>query len=294
MDSPASPPRSKTGRSRRPLGRDLPTAIATGLALGAAFLISLFAHPYAFLALVAAVVVVALLELDVGLRARDLRPATPVAVGAGVVMVFGAYASGRSGQSLGLMLLLLGVVVWLLVDAAAHRAIREGRSERILAALGATCLVTLWVPLLASFAGLLLAREGTGRWLVATVVGLTVVNDIAAFGWGVRFGSTPLAPAISPGKTWEGFAGGLGTVLAVATVVAWLTPLLDLRSALILGAVITVAATLGDLSESLVKRDLGVKDLGAILPGHGGIMDRVDALLFAFPAAELTLRALGM
>ncbi|MBA2317243.1 MAG: phosphatidate cytidylyltransferase [Euzebyales bacterium] len=288
------------------LGRNLPIAIASGVALAAIFLVTLFASPWAFLAFVALIVCGALAELDGALRSRGLRPATPVAVAGGLVMFFGVYAVGPSAQSVGLVLLLLGTLGWALLDPGSRGGApdldlppAEVAARTRLAAgtitgnVGATLLIALWVPFLASFIALLLARP-SGSWAVMATVALAVTNDIGAFAFGSRFGRHKLAPRISPAKTWEGFLGGLATVLLIAAVATARAPGFDLPLALALGAGVSVAATLGDLAESLVKRDLGVKDLGRILPGHGGIMDRVDALLFALPVGHFVLLAFGV
>lgn len=279
MEAPASDP-----TPRSPLGRNLPAAILSGVALAALFIVSLLIDPLVFLGFIAVLVVIGLLELDVALREQGLRPATPVAVSAGLVMLFGTYLAGRSAQSVGLVVVVLGTLAWMLLD--------PGR-RRVVESLGATLLMTLWVPFLVSFLGLLLARDD-GIWIVMTVVAFSATNDIGAFALGSRFGRHKLAPKVSPAKTWEGFAGGMATALAVAAVGAGpFVPGLDLPTALVVAAGVVVASTVGDLVESLVKRDLGIKDLGRIVPGHGGIMDRADALLFALPAAHLLLLALG-
>jgi phosphatidate cytidylyltransferase len=268
-----------------PGGRNLPAAIASGVLLAAVFFATLWWNDYAFLTFVAVLIAVGLLEVSIALRERGLRPATPVALATGLFAFYGAYALGPPAQVLALVLLVLGAFTWVMADR--HR-------ENAVARLGATFLMTLWVPFCASFLGLLLARDD-GSALVMAVIALTVSADIGAYGFGRAFGRHKLAPAVSPAKSWEGFAGGLLTVLLLAAFVT--TPFvtsLRLGEALVLGAVVTVAGTLGDLSESLVKRDLGVKDLGRIVPGHGGIMDRVDAMIFALPAAHVALLALGV
>lgn len=266
-------------------GRNLPAAIASGVLLAGLFIGTLYWNDYAFLTFVAVIVVIGMLELAVALRERRLRPATPIALGTGLAMFYGSYVVGPTAQTVGLVLLVIGTLAWTLSDR--HR-------NHVMDSLGATFLITLWVPFCASFLGLLLARED-GTALVLAVVGLTAASDIGQYGFGRPFGRHKLAPTISPGKSWEGLAGGLVTVLVLAaSVTAPFVESLEVPSALVLGAVVVVAGTLGDLSESLVKRDLGVKDLGRIVPGHGGIMDRVDALIFALPAAHLTLLALGL
>lgn len=278
MEAPPSEP------TRRPTGRNLPVAIASGIALAATFIGALVLHPLALLGFLAVLATIALLELDVAFRERGLRPATPLAMGAGLVMLFGTYLEGSSAQSLGLVLLVIGTLAWTLLDT--------GR-RRVVASIGATLLMALWVPFLVSFLGLLLLRPD-GAWIVVTVVTLSVVSDIGAFAFGSRFGRHKLAPSVSPAKSWEGLAGGLGTTLVVAASIAGpFVPGLDLAEALLVAAGVAVASTVGDLAESLVKRDLGVKDLGTVIPGHGGIMDRADAVIFALPAAHLILVALG-
>lgn len=279
MEAPAS-----GSRPRRSAGRNLPVAIASGVALAAIFIVTLLVHPLVFLGFIGILAVVALLELDVAFRQQGLRPATPIAVSAGLVMLVGTYLAGPSAQSLGLVLLMLGTLAWVLLDT--------GRC-RVVASIGSTLLMTLWVPFLVSFLGLLLVRE-EGVWLVMAVVALSVTNDIGAFAFGSRFGRRKLAPTVSPAKSWEGFAGGMGTALVVAAgVTGPFVPGLDTPTALVLAAGVVVASTVGDLAESLVKRDLGIKDLGTIVPGHGGIMDRADAVIFAVPTAHLLLLALG-
>ena len=265
-------------------GRNLPLAIASGVLLAVGFFASIAVSPWLFLTFVAVLVVLGMFEIDSALRERGLRPATPVAVVAGLLMFFGTYVDGNGALAVGCGVLTLGTLLWVLFD---------GRRRMVTQSIAATLFMTLWVPFLASYLGLLLARPD-GTWLMIATVALAVSSDIGAYAFGSAFGRHKLAPAISPAKTWEGFAGGLATVLVLA---GFVTPRvvesLQLWEALVLGAVIVVAATTGDLVESMVKRDLGIKDLGRILPGHGGIMDRVDAMLFAIPAAHLVLLALG-
>lgn len=293
--------RSRASRSDRhtgSLGRNLPLAIVSGVVLAALFVGTLVASPWAFLAFVGLAVVLALVELDRVFASRGVQPATPLAIGVGLVMVFGAYASGPAAQSLGLVLLTLGALGWALLypaeqTATGHRGSRAMGGGRVTANTAATCFITLWVPFLASFAGLLLARP-EGVWYVVATVAVTVAGDIGGFAFGSRFGRHKLAPSVSPGKTWEGFGGGILAALVLAALVVANLPGFDLLEALAFGVAVAVAGTLGDLSESLVKRDLGVKDLGRILPGHGGIMDRADAIVFALPVAHFVLLAFGL
>lgn len=269
--------------AHRALGRNLFAAIAVGLGLAALFLSTLFIHPVAFLIFIAVMVTLALFELDRALRSKGLRPATPVAVVAGLVVFFGAYAGGPGAQSAGVVLLVVGAAVWALLDRDVPRPASS---------MGLTCLMILWVPFLASYIGLLLARP-QGEWFVMATVALTVSSDIGAFAFGSRYGRHKLAPSVSPAKSWEGFLGGLATALLLAASVTAHVPGFTWGTALALAVGVCVAATVGDLAESMVKRDLDVKDLGGVLPGHGGIMERADAIIFALPAAHLLLLALG-
>ena len=264
-------------------GRNLPIAIASGLTLAGLFLGTLFIEPRLFIGFWSILVVIALFELDKGLKLKGARPALPVAIGAGLFIVVGAYTNGAAGQAVGLGLLLLGAMAWTLLDA--------GRGN-VVASLGATCLMGLWVPFLASYAALLLTRPD-GLWYVIACVALTVVADIGAYGFGSKFGNRRMAPSISPAKSWEGFAGGLFTSLVIGALIIARFPGFDLPLALLFSAACCIAGTAGDLAESMIKRDLGVKDLGGIVPGHGGIMDRADAVIFALPVAHAALSVLG-
>ena len=282
MDFPQdTPPPAPAGDA----GRNLPLAIASGVFLAVAFIGSLILSPWLLLTFIGALLVVALLELDKAFRDHGLRPGTPVAVGAGFVMFLGSYPNGTSAQTLGLVLLLFGAMAWALLDRS---------RTRLAASLGATMLMAVWVPFLASFIGLILARPN-GRWYVFLAVLLAVFNDIGAYAVGMKFGRHKMAPRVSPAKSWEGFFGGLAVTTLVALAVALpLVPDLSAVQAVVLALGAGVAGTLGDLAESMVKRDLGVKDLGTILPGHGGIMDRADAIIFALPMTYLLLDALGV
>lgn len=292
-------------------GRNLPVAIGSGLALAVAFLVALFVEPLVLLAFVAVLAGVALHELDTAMRAKGHRPATPVVGGAGIVMLFGGYLHGPSALAVGLVLAMAGSVVWVLVverlgvladagaseegqheDAGGAAAALAAARARVGGDVAASALMTCWVPLLVGFLALLLTHRH-GEWFLMATVALTVTSDIGAYAFGTRFGRSKMAPSVSPAKTWEGFAGGLLTVGVIAAVITAQLPGFTLALALALGVSVTLAATVGDLTESLIKRDLGVKDLGRLIPGHGGVMDRVDGILFALPTAHVLLALLG-
>jgi phosphatidate cytidylyltransferase len=168
--------------------------------------------------------------------------------------------------------------------------------------IGLTLLGLVWIPALAG--ALLMILDAFGREVVIAVVALTFVFDTAAFligsVWGGSFVQRPLAPATSPRKSIEGLVGA--SVITVIVSMAFVTAFVNVEpgifadgrvNAMLLGVVVSLAATFGDLAESLVKRDLGVKDMGSVLPGHGGVLDRIDSLLFVAPAALLFLRVIA-
>ncbi len=266
-------------------GRDLPVAIGVGLGLAVAYVGSVLLHPLLFLAFVVVNLTIGLYELDHAFTATKSRPPTIVAAVALPFMCVGAYYVGTDAQVIGLIAaLMVGFVYTMLTSERGHAVSR----------LAALSLMLLWVNLLASSLGLLLARD-QGYWYVMAATALTVTNDIGAYAFGRNFGRRKLAPSISPKKSWEGFAGAmLTTILMAVLVTAQLVPGVTVPLAIVLAIAVVVAATVGDLAESVLKRDLGVKDLGTIFPGHGGVMDRVDALLFSLPTAHLVLKAFGV
>ena len=207
-------------------------------------------------------------------------PVIPVAVGA-LGMLVSAYVAGEEGLLVSFALTGFGVLLWRIIDGV------EGALRDVTAGL----FTAAYVPLLAGFAVLLLA-DTNGPKRVVTFILVTVASDIGGYIAGVIAGKHPMAPTISPKKSWEGFAGSVFFCLLTGT--ACVVLLLDDKwwIGLALGAAAAVTATLGDLSESLLKRDLGVKDMGSLLPGHGGIMDRLDSLLPTAPVAYLLLHLL--
>jgi CDP-diglyceride synthetase len=219
------------------------------------------------------------------LRRAGRRPATLLGLLAVPALVVGSYLRGLEAIPLVVALAVVLGMVWYLLGTS-----RESPTVD----LGATLLVICWVGVLGAFAGLLLApgsfphRHGVA-FLVGAVV-VTVAHDVGSYAAGAKLGRHHLARAISPNKTWEGFAGGTALAFLVAgLVVARIHPF-AVASALGLAAIVAVLAPIGDLAESLVKRDLGVKDMGRLLPAHGGLFDRVDALLFVLPATYYLVR----
>jgi phosphatidate cytidylyltransferase len=262
-------------------GRDLPAAIAVSIALIAVVVVSLVYVKAGFLAVVAAAILIALWELGRALALSGTwLPVPPMAAGA-LAMIAGSYYGGADVLVGTLSATVLVSLLWRMPRGQA------GFVKDVSAAV--FCLV--YVPFLASFVALLLAPDDGVR-RVLTFFAVTAASDIGGYCVGVLFGRHPMAPVISPKKSWEGFAGStVGCVaVGVVSVVYWLDG--DLLVGVLLGAAVAVAATLGDLVESLIKRDLGIKDMSNILPGHGGIMDRLDSLLAAVPVVYLVLHFL--
>src|SRR3954470_11749064 len=264
--------------SRGRAGRDLGAAIGVGVGLGAVIVASLLVYRPAFLLVLAVAVLIGVVELTRALQVGDFRPPlVPVVVGA-VAMVALAWTRGPSGLVVGFLLTVLAVVLWQLADGPGD----------YLRDTSAGVLVALYVPFLAGFAVLLLVpADGVAR--VLAFIATVVCSDVGGYTAGVLLGRHPMAPSISPKKSWEGMAGSILACIAVATPVLTLTLGAPWWSGLIFGTAIAASATIGDLGESLIKRDLGIKDMGHLLPGHGGIMDRLDSLLPSAAVAYLLL-----
>lgn len=262
-------------------GRNLPAAIGVGVTLGLAVVASLVFYKAGFIVIVLLALGVGSFEMTRAFGTAAIRvPIGPILLG-GVVMLAGAYFAGMEVAAVALALTVIGTLVWRLADGA-DGFVRDSASAVFL-------LSYLW--LMGCFVLLMLA-ETDGAWRVIAFIVAAIASDIGGYAAGVLFGSHPMAPSISPKKSWEGFAGSLVLGMAAgAAIVYW-----GLDGAwwagIILGAASVVMATLGDLSESLIKRDLGIKDMGNLLPGHGGLMDRLDSLIAVAPVAWLILHLL--
>lgn len=271
---PVPPPERRTRA-----GRNLPAAAAVGASLGALVLLTLFLWKPAFVVVVVAAVVLAVYELSHALAQDQVRvPVVPLAVGAAAIVV-AAYTGGSEAMLVALALTVLGTMLWRAPENP------QGYVRDVTAATFAA----VYVPFLAGFAALML-RPDDGADRVVTFILLVVLSDVGGYAAGVLFGKHPMAPTVSPKKSWEGFAGS-ALFCAVGGALAF--PLLldgGAWQGALTGIALMVTATLGDLGESMIKRDLGIKDMGRLLPGHGGIMDRLDSLLPAAPVAYLLLR----
>ena len=278
-------------------GRDLPAAISVGVALLVLVIGSLLFYPVAFVALATIFVCVGVWEVNRAIAGKGIKaPFTPVFVGA-LAMPASAYFAGAEGLLFALVASAGATVLWRSLDP------EPGAVKSILAGV----FSLLWIPFLLSFVFLMLRGEsGPTRGLtldlsninpgvvqVIIMLLLVVANDTFGYLVGVLFGKHPMAPRISPKKSWEGFAGSLGgaTLVAIPATVFLLDQHWWVGFALAIGMVF--AGTGGDFAESMVKRELGVKDMSNLLPGHGGVMDRLDSILFAAPVAYATFSVLG-
>ncbi|MDX3382969.1 phosphatidate cytidylyltransferase [Streptomyces niveiscabiei] len=259
---------------KKSAGRDLGAAIGVGVGLGVVIVASLFIVKAVFVGVIAVAVVVGLWELTSRLQERKgiKAPLVPLAVG-GAAMVVAGYVRGPEGAWVAMALTALAVLVWRMTEPP------EGYLKDVTAGVFAA----FYVPFLATFVALMLtAGDGHRRVLVFLV--LTVVSDTGAYAVGWRFGKHKLAPRISPGKTREGLFGAVTfAMVAGALLMQYVIEDGTWWQGLLLGLAVAASATLGDLGESMIKRDLGIKDMGTLLPGHGGIMDRLDSLLPTAP-----------
>jgi phosphatidate cytidylyltransferase len=268
-------------------GRDVPAAFVTGLVLAAIALGSLAIGPGAFALVASIIALVAMGELYGVMHRRHLQPATAVGLVSGALVLAAAYVHGEAAMAAMLALGTLAAFLWFMTVPAAHRI-------HVTASVGVTILPVVYVAFLAGYAltTVALPQPFDGPRLVIDVIVLTFAYDAVAFAVGSAFGSRPLAQTISPKKSVEGSAAASVVVVGLSVVMAALfVPVLTgLARPIGLALVVAVFAPLGDLAESLLKRDLDVKDMGSILPGHGGVLDRIDSLLFVVPAAFLYFR----
>jgi phosphatidate cytidylyltransferase len=265
-------------QSKGRTGRNLPAAIGVGVVLGGLVVLTLLTVKATFLAYMGIAFAIALAELISALAKRDINiPVIPVVAG-GAAIITCAYWLGSQYALAATGLTVVGIVAWRLTGGA------SGYVKDTTAGVFAAA----YIPFMGSFvAAMLVPADGPRR--VLTFIIVTICSDIGGYFAGITVGRHPMAPVISPKKTWEGFAGS-----AVACLVAgWLCVTLLLHGhwwqGLLTGAAVVLAATVGDLVESMIKRDLDIKDMGTVLPGHGGVLERLDSLLVAAPVVWLLL-----
>lgn len=275
---PATRAAVRASRQHGRAGRNLPVAIGVGLALGVVVIAGLFIRKEVFVAVVAVAICAAVWELAQALAARHVSvPVVPVLVGA-VAMIVAAFTAGAQALAVSFLLTAIGVVVWRACEGA-QGALRDVAGGIFAAA---------YLPLMAGFVALLLAPDD-GPWRVLTFVVVTICSDIGGYAAGVLTGRHPMAPSVSPRKSWEGFIGSVAACVLAGALMVPITLDGPWWGGAGLGLAVVLAATLGDLAESMVKRDLGIKDMGSVLPGHGGVLDRLDSLVVTAPVVWVLL-----
>jgi phosphatidate cytidylyltransferase len=281
--TPVEEPPKKTSRA----GRNLPAAIAVGALLGAMAIGILLFAPKWWLVVLSVFIPIATHEVVRRLReAGYVLPVIPLLIG-GLAMIWLTWPYGPAG--------VLGAYAGTIVVCMVWRLVGHGLREQpvnYLRDISAAVLLATWVPLFASLSALLIFHNHGGSQ-VLTVIATVVFADIGGYVAGVLFGKHLMVPAISPKKSWEGLGGSL--VFGLTAAVLSVTFLLDKPAwvGVSLGLALVITGVLGDLVESQVKRDLGIKDMGRLLPGHGGVMDRIDAMLPSAVAGWILLTLLA-
>ncbi|OBA75804.1 phosphatidate cytidylyltransferase [Mycobacterium sp. 1554424.7] len=293
-DEPARPPKDtvqqpaqKTSRA----GRDLRAAIAVGVGIGSVLVVTLVFAPRYWVAIVAVGVVVATHEVVRRLReAGYLIPLVPLLIG-GQATVWLTWPFHAAGALAGFGATVVVCNVWRLFmqdNSKRPEPFAGSPSANYLRDVSATAFLAAWVPLFASFGALLVyPKDGAGRVFCLMIT--VIASDVGGYAVGVLLGKHPMVPAISPKKSWEGFAGSLVCGITAAILTATLLAGKPAWIGALLGVILVLTCTLGDLVESQIKRDLGIKDMGRLLPGHGGLMDRLDGVLPSAVAAWIVL-----
>ncbi len=271
-------------------GRDMRVAIGSGVLLGIVALVCFAAGTVASMVIVSVVLLLATAEAYAAFRRAHYHPATLLGLVAVLSLLIETYNKGVAALPLVLVLLVAGSFIWYLARV-------EPAAEPV-SGITSTVFVFVWVGAFGSFAALLLNpnlfpdRHGIAFVLAAVIV--TVTDDVASLLVGSAMGHHRLAPSISPNKSWEGLIGGAVAAILVSVIVVHFIHPWTIGKAALYGVVVAIVAPLGDLSQSMIKRHLGVKDMGRILPGHGGILDRVDGLLFVIPATYFVVKAMHL
>jgi phosphatidate cytidylyltransferase len=284
-DTDAGPTEPTKKQSRA--GRNLPAAIAVGAALGFSVIAILVFVPYVWIGVVAVAMVVATHEVVRRLRAAGYAiPVVPLLLG-GQAMIWLTWPLGVAGALGAFGGTVLVCMIWRLLSGGLKDA-----PVNYLRDVSATVFLAAWIPLFGAF-GVLLVYPEDGGWRVLCLMLGVVFSDIGGYTAGVLFGKHPMVPAISPKKSWEGLCGSL--VFGITAAVLAVTFLLDKPAwvGVPLGLMLVITGTLGDLVESQIKRDLGIKDMGTLLPGHGGLMDRIDSVLPSAVATWIVLSLLA-
>ena len=286
-DTPTVPPTTAAKEHGR-AGRNLPQAIGLGVGAGAYVVLSLLFFEPAFVLLVAVALAAASIELYHALARQDMNASIVPIVAGCLAIPFGSYLAGRENSVIefsttsvllaSLALTVLASLIWRMAKGV-HGYVKDA---------AASLLIIAYVPLLGSFGALMLAEQhGAGR--LVTFALIVTMSDTGGLIGGVLFGKHPMAPLISPKKSWEGFAGSMFFGIAAGIAMAIFVLNVPFWVGIILGVCLVTVATCGDLIESIIKRELQIKDMSSRLPGHGGVMDRLDSLLVAAPVAWLIM-----
>jgi phosphatidate cytidylyltransferase len=274
MTSPFSPTRPRTGR----VGRDLPAAIAVGVALVCLVVGALVVSKLFFVGVVVLAILLAVHELTTALAVNGTSlPLVPLYLGT-VAIVVAAYFGGPAAMVLALAFTVIATMAWRL----------PGGADGYLRDVSAGALCAVYLPFMAGFAVLLLQPQD-GAWRVVTFIVVVAASDTGGYAVGAALGRHPMAPQISPKKSWEGFGGSLVASVTAGVLLVVYALSGPWAAGVVLGAATAVTATTGDLLESLIKRDLGIKDMSSLLPGHGGLLDRLDSLVATVAVAWLVL-----
>lgn len=269
-------------------GRDLPAAVGVGLALLAPIVVGLLWFNWLFIVYVALMLCLGVVEISRAVARKNMFAETaPIIAGTALSVVGGYWVTASPELGISSMTFIVSCLGGTVLAAFIGRLFR-GHAEGFIRDIAASSLLIAYIPLIGVFVALMMAAaDGPARiWAVLICV---VASDTGAYATGVLLGRHKMAPRISPSKTWEGFAGGVvfSSLLGVASAI-WVLHI-DWWVGIPLGVLVSVAATVGDLTESLIKRDAGIKDMSKWLPGHGGVMDRLDSMLMAFPVGWFVL-----
>lgn len=268
-------------------GRDMPAAILTGLALAAVGIASLWAGRVWFALVAGLVLVAAQAEFYGVLTRRHHQPATALGLGSGVLILAGAYLYGVPAAGSMFALSVIFTFIWYMTTPRHHRT-------NALVDISLTLFGVAWIPLMGSSLLVVLKNQPSGRALVIAILAMVISYDVTAFAVGSMWGDRPLAPTISPRKSQEGALAASIVVIAIALAGLASIDGVSIMGALLMGIAVAVLAPLGDLAESLIKRDLGIKDMSSVLPGHGGLLDRIDSGLLVAPAMLVILIGMNL
>ncbi len=264
-------------------GRNLLLATLIGIAVGLVVIGSLIFIKWIFVVVAITIALLGLFEFSRALQNAGRRVDVWPQLAAGLIVLITAFLAGHNSHWVITFAAVAIVIIWRLM---AQMIARDGRTYGdVLADALVAGFVQLYVPFLASLILVLLRQEQGELWVLAMLI-VVVASDTGAYASGLTFGKHPMAPRISPKKTWEGFAGAAIAAIGAGILLALFLLHLPLWVGVVFGAVILATATIGDLGESMIKRDLGIKDMSSWLPGHGGVLDRLDSIL---PSTVLAL-----